>query len=62
MIKDTITIEGDVRALTDDTRDNIQNEMTRLVRGLEEMFGVIVILNLKRIIQLFTMILNLLLM
>ena len=38
MIKDTITIEGDVRALTDDTRDNIQNEMTRLVRGLEEMF------------------------
>ena len=48
VIKDTITIEGDVRALTDDTRDNIQNEMTRLVRGLEEMFGVICDFEFKK--------------
>ena len=62
MIKDTITIEGDVRALTDDTRDNIQNEMTRLVRGLEEMFGVICDFEFKGLSSSFTMILNLLLM
>ena len=48
VIKDTVTIEGDVRALTDDTRDNIQNEMTRLVRGLEEMFGVICDFEFKK--------------
>ena len=60
MIKDTIIIEGDVRALTDDTRDNIQNEMTRLVRGLEETFGVVCDFEFKRIIQHFIIILNLL--
>lgn len=40
VIKDTVEIEGDVRALTDDTRDTIQKELTRLVKGLEASFGV----------------------
>ncbi|QNQ45589.1 M20 family metallopeptidase [Staphylococcus warneri] len=40
VIKDSIEIEGDVRALTDDTRDTIEKELTRLVEGLESTFGV----------------------
>lgn len=40
MIKDQIEIEGDVRALTDQTRDTIQQELTRIVKGIEETFGV----------------------
>lgn len=40
VIKDRIEIEGDVRALTDDTRDTIEKELTRLVKGLESTFGV----------------------
>ncbi|MEK4860642.1 amidohydrolase [Staphylococcus sp. FSL W8-0774] len=40
VIKDTIEIEGDVRALTDDTKDTIQKELTHLVEGLEASFGV----------------------
>ena len=40
VIKDSIEIEGDVRALTDDTRDTIEKELTRLVKGLESTFGV----------------------
>ena len=39
VIKDSIEIEGDVRALTDDTRDTIE-KLTRLVKGLESTFGV----------------------
>lgn len=40
VIKDQIEIEGDVRALTDQTRDTIQQELTRIVKGIEETFGV----------------------
>lgn len=40
VIKDSIEIEGDVRALTDDTRDTIEKELTRFVEGLESTFGV----------------------
>ncbi|MFI8471059.1 M20 family metallopeptidase [Staphylococcus warneri] len=40
VIKDSIEIEGDVRALTDDTRDTIEKELTRLVEGLESTFSV----------------------
>jgi len=40
VIKDSIIIEGDVRALTDDTKRTIKNEVTRLSEGLESMFGV----------------------
>jgi len=40
VIKDSIEIEGDVRALTDDTRDTIEKELTRLVEGLESTLGV----------------------
>ncbi len=39
-MKDSIIIEGDVRALTDDTKRTIKNEVTRLSEGLESMFGV----------------------
>ena len=40
VIKDKITIEGDVRALTDDTRDRIETSLKQMVHGLEETFGV----------------------
>ena len=40
MIKDSVEIEGDVRALTDDTKNTIKKEVTRLSEGLEAMFGV----------------------
>ena len=56
VIKDQIEIEGDVRALTDATRDTIQDELTRLVNGLEETFGVTCEFEFKRIIQPYIMI------
>ena len=40
VIKDKITIEGDVRALTDDTRDRIETALKQMVNALEETFGV----------------------
>src|SRR5699024_3714428 len=40
VIKDSIEVEGDVRALTDDTKHTIQKEIKRLTDGLESMFGV----------------------
>ena len=40
VIKDAVELEGDVRALTDDTRDTIEKELKRLVEGLESTFGV----------------------
>ena len=40
VIKDKITIEGDVRALTDATRDRIETALKQMVHGLEETFGV----------------------
>ena len=39
MIKDKVTIEGDVRALTDATRDRIETALKQIVHGLET-FGV----------------------
>ena len=39
MIKDQIEIEGDVRALTDQTRDTIQQELTRIVKGIENIWS-----------------------
>lgn len=40
VIKESVELEGDVRALTDDTKHTIQKEIKRLVHGLEETFGV----------------------
>ncbi|GGB76032.1 M20 family metallopeptidase [Staphylococcus nepalensis] len=40
VIKDSIEIEGDVRALTDETKNTIKKEVNRLSAGLEAMFGV----------------------
>ncbi|WP_323703675.1 M20 family metallopeptidase [Mammaliicoccus sp. Dog046] len=40
VIKDTVEIEGDVRALTDETKSTIQKEITQMVKGLEATFGV----------------------
>src|SRR3954462_5522740 len=40
VIKDSIEIEGDVRAMTDETRELIEREITRISKGIEEEFGV----------------------
>ncbi|MGO2107735.1 MAG: amidohydrolase [Staphylococcus equorum] len=40
VIKDSIEVEGDVRALTDETKQTIKKEVKRLTDGLEAMFGV----------------------
>lgn len=58
VIKDQIEIEGDVRALTDQTRDTIQQELTRIVKGIEETFGVTCEFEFKRIILRYIMIQN----
>ena len=40
VIKDKVTLEGDVRALTDATRDRIEEALQHIVEGLEATFGV----------------------
>lgn len=40
VIKDHITIEGDVRGLTNDTKRTIEKEIKRITHGLEVMYGV----------------------
>lgn len=40
VIKDAVELEGDIRALTDDTKAKIEKEIKRLAHGLEETFGV----------------------
>ncbi|RIL72809.1 amidohydrolase [Staphylococcus devriesei] len=40
VIKDKVTLEGDVRALTDATRDRIEEALQQIVEGLEKTFGV----------------------
>lgn len=40
VIKDKVELEGDVRALTDETRDTIEKEINRIVKGIEESFDV----------------------
>ncbi len=41
IIKDEVTLEGDVRAMGDDTKQVIEKEIKRLSGGLEETFGVV---------------------
>jgi amidohydrolase len=40
VIKDSIEIEGDVRAMTDETRETIEREIRRIAKGIEEEFNV----------------------
>ncbi|MBS4216226.1 amidohydrolase [Neobacillus rhizophilus] len=40
VIKDSVEIEGDVRAMTDETRELIETEIRRISRGIEEEFNV----------------------
>ena len=40
MIKDRIEIEGDVRYMTIETQQMIEQEVHRIVRGIEAEFGV----------------------
>ena len=40
VIKDSIEIEGDVRAMTDETREIIEREIRRIAKGIEEEFNV----------------------
>ncbi|WP_342389425.1 amidohydrolase [Salinicoccus bachuensis] len=41
IIKDEVTLEGDVRAMGDDTKQVIEKEIRRISGGLEETFGVV---------------------
>ncbi|SDM88740.1 amidohydrolase [Bacillus sp. OK048] len=40
VIKDSIEIEGDVRAMTDETQETIEREIRRIAKGIEEEFNV----------------------
>lgn len=40
VIKDSVELEGDIRYMTIETKEKIEVEVKRLVRGLEEEFGV----------------------
>lgn len=40
VIKDSVELEGDIRYMTIETKEKIETEVKRLVRGLEEQFGV----------------------
>ena len=40
VIKDSVVLEGDVRYMTEETQQLIEREVRRIVRGIEEEFGV----------------------
>ncbi|NGP61384.1 amidohydrolase [Paenibacillus thiaminolyticus] len=40
VIKDAVELEGDVRAMTEETRSLIEQEIRRILSGLQEMFGI----------------------
>lgn len=40
VIKDSVELEGDVRYMTDETQKRIEEEVRRIVKGVEEEFGV----------------------
>lgn len=40
VIKDSIEIEGDIRYSNNETREIIEKEIHRIVKGIEELFGV----------------------
>jgi amidohydrolase len=41
VIKDSVELEGDVRAMTDETRELIEQEIRRIAKGIEQEFNVI---------------------
>ncbi|EUJ28502.1 M20/M25/M40 family peptidase [Listeria floridensis FSL S10-1187] len=45
VIKDSVSLEGDVRAMTEETRTLIQTEITRILDGLQTMYGITYDLN-----------------
>ena len=46
VIKDSVELEGDVRYMTVETQQLIEKEIQRIVKGIEEEFGVTCELNL----------------
>jgi amidohydrolase len=40
VIKDSVEIEGDVRAMTEETRETIEREIRRIAKGIQEEFNV----------------------
>ena len=40
VIKDSVELEGDIRYMTVETKETIEREVKRLVKGIEEEFGV----------------------
>jgi amidohydrolase len=40
VIKDSVVLEGDVRAMTDETRELIEQEIRRIAKGIEQEFNV----------------------
>ena len=40
VIKDSVELEGDIRYMTAETKETIEKEVKRIVRGIEEQFGV----------------------
>ncbi|MFP7297039.1 amidohydrolase [Neobacillus niacini] len=40
VIKDSVELEGDIRYMTTETKDTIEKEVKKMVRGIEEEFGV----------------------
>ena len=40
VIKDSVELEGDVRYMTVETQEKIEKEIHRIVKGIEEEFGV----------------------
>ncbi|EAD8643358.1 amidohydrolase [Listeria monocytogenes] len=47
VIKDAVELEGDVRSMSEEARNIIQKEITRIVGGIEAMFGVTCELDYK---------------
>ncbi|WP_374016063.1 M20 family metallopeptidase [Paenibacillus thiaminolyticus] len=47
VIKDAVELEGDVRAMTEETRSLIEQEIRRILSGLQEMFGITYELDYK---------------
>ena len=59
VIKDSVELEGDIRYMTVETKETIEKEIKRLVKGIEEEFGVTCELTLyTRLSSLYIMTLN----
>lgn len=47
VIKDAVTLEGDVRTMSDESREAVEKEVRRLAKGLEETYGITAELEYK---------------